>query len=294
MFPDILISYFHQPKADSPPIMGTGWEITAAKPISIADVGGSELAYVNDEQRVEDYYKRLHSTPLNIAEAFNKAKGIRDYWLIGPRLTGFELNSLFLFIASDKSYGLDTEDLVMDWRDLFSDPYNLKRLKAHRRMNNWNLLEPDFERWRQLIGQDLIEKSEWKDFSLHGQPREVRPLARWRVNPDGSRQWKLRYAQDEREDLRTTKRAVKAALAENGVGNPKTWRTTLGVGLIAAYSPQLFSHWKSPRGYTEDSKGAVNDMGATQAIARILIDADTFLASPILPAFETHVQSSKG
>src|SRR5581483_2508449 len=86
-------------------------------------------------ERTKYTYKQL------LQKNFNFFRAQNEYIVIGPAFSGKVINDLLYISAPSKLFGLDTKDIIKDWTDLYEDPSNKNRLKAHQQIPGWDLFE---------------------------------------------------------------------------------------------------------------------------------------------------------
>lgn len=219
-----------------------------------------EPNYPSTDSHVRAFYFDFATRPINIF--VKRWKDETEVTAVCSGLRGIELQTMFHLAAPSKRYGVDYEDTLDDWKQLYNDPTNINRLKLHRRIPNWDIYENYRDELRRLIYLDY--------YGYHETIKTVHPVMKLRIN-NGEVSWNLDELDEKDEDTI--------------VPNEPTMRMipALGPLVTAAYSPQITSVWGKLLNYhLEESVRGTQDMGSTQAFPLTLAKADTLLDSSII------------
>ena len=248
--------------------------LTRLQTIKIADLFGG-LVPPQADLVSKSKYTLLGNLPLNIFKLQNNSSQEAEFVLSSRPLTGLEVNYLLHFAAPSKRYLLDTDDIRVDWHDLFENPQHKGRLEAHRRLDGWTQFE---ERRVQIL--EAIEKDADK---LAGPKDVVIPVIHLHKNSQGVFSWKF----DISADIGTQILSEFPQL-EN---DQNYLLTALGPVLVAAYSPRVTSTWGTRLGYTENGMKRTQDMGSTQALPLSIGLAPTLLEGEFMTGLINYLNS---
>jgi len=189
-------------------------------------------------ERTKYTYKQL------LQKNFNFFRAQNEYIVIGPAFSGKVINDLLYISAPSKLFGLDTKDIIKDWTDLYEDPSNKNRLKAHQQIPGWDL----FERGRAKI-LDSIKGTNAK---------QICPVIRIIEKEENQLDWNL----------------------ETG-GYDISSELLVGLLTIAALSPEITNSWESYQSYYPSSRIRVQNMGSTQVLPLIVKERRQLLQSRV-------------
>lgn len=225
---------------------------------SVKDLLGGTLLDRADIKR-RDLYEKLGDSKLTIFQTDCK-DGKTQYRIEGFPVTGMELNALLHFAAPSHLYGIDTNDLMMDWIDLYS-PENAQLLELHAKYyvgpENWSR----FEQVRLHVWSLISRDYQHGKISGSKQTDTITPVVIIEKRRDGSLHW------------------VFDEPCEDTVNG-----SILGPTLIAAFSPDISTRWPKRIG---------QDMGTTQALPLTLMKQNDLLASELVTAILQQSQSGQ-
>jgi len=198
-------------------------------------------------------YKFLGSRDLKILEV--NIKDSSEIWVVGFPVTGMELNALLHFAAPSRffasAYGMDTDDLLKDWVELYK-PERVELLKKHIEKyvgaENW----AHFEKIKDLVWGIIKRDYEREELGQKNLSDTVTPVARLLRNKDGKLSWNF-------EDIPYQLHEV----------------PVLGPDLIAAFSPEITERWPKRLGHATVDQ----DMGTTQILPLTLMRKSDLLLS---------------
>jgi hypothetical protein len=235
------------------------WSLAARLPIAFTDLTGSEVPRPYSIQENVGVYYKLAKTPFQTFEVTSAGQKDKEYLMVGPMLTANDLISVLYFAAPDKQYGLDAEDLIEDWTDLYdkNDPEQVKRRIAHSVMPGWR----QFEQSRERVLGFLERNYDWDNTIFDQiQPNDVIvPVLRWKITPDGKRQIILDPLEEGLHD------EIVGTLPPQ-VRDMGQLDSGMGLAFLAAYSPTN-TEWKIKDNYVPGSSTRPQSIGPTQVLA---------------------------
>lgn len=245
---------------------------------SIKDLFGGIFPKRNleKEPRGQEAYEEIARRPIYPYLATYPQSSSRGYLVLGPEVTGMDVNGLMYMTAEDYVYGYDTRDIINDWHSLYENPRNAQRLDNHRKIPGWDI----FERNRIDILK-LIEK----DFNSTGSGNTGNQVTRicvaaWffdeKIEP--TRQWRFNMSSLGRE-IQTFSRTP----CDLSRCNP-----ALGVQFIAAFSPDIthLESWPKDLGHTPDSYP--RRIGTTQEFPATLAFSQQLFNGKLVKLIEAH------
>lgn len=111
----------------------------------------------------------------------NYQDGTTEYNVVGPPLNPYDISILWYFSAKDKSYGLDTDD-VLDDADSLKLSYFDDLRELHQKIPGWDLWYRPF---MNIVNQIQAHREEYAP----AEGKVYLPLMRWRKDLEGRRQW---------------------------------------------------------------------------------------------------------
>lgn len=175
-----------------------------------------------------------------------------------PEINGKDLNHLLYFAAPEKSkyFGLDTDDIVADWTELFDqmDSEQVSRLVRHQTIPGF----AEFIKFRKKLLKMITDYQVLKLSSKNKKP--TRLFYRETIKPV------IRV-----ENVNDTL-SIKIDSPEEAVG----------ALFLAAFSPEITNTWPRRERYVNipDSR-ATNPIGPTQVIVKVLAEKDALLVSEL-------------
>lgn len=228
-------------------------------------------------------YEKLAQQPLHLFSTGEEDK--KEFIVVGPALTAEDTSSLLYFAAPYKSFGFDTDDIIMDWRDLYRDtPAQRGRRKAHSTMPGW----AQFEASKDPIYKQITDNYTGYSFSDQKPHDILVPVLRWKDTEDGRR--------IQLEPWEPSMRTAVAGLLPEPLQDVSCFNEGMGLMYLAAYSP-LHTEWEDRASY---HKGGLTQLiSPTQVLAyayrkvaeaqanptRTLASHDPQM-SPLLPSME--------
>lgn len=180
--------------------------------------------------------------------------------VIGPPVTGMQLQHLFLRAAPSKLFGndeFDYADTQRDWTNLYQNVEESKRLLlAHQSIPGWDLFEEHRE-W--------ILKFIKNDHDGHADPQMdyIRPVIHLTSEGFGLNDFDPETAQ------------TLGLMPGEGV-------PYLGPLLVASLSPEVTNSWPMEANFSLQRNGKTNDMGATQVLPLTVALQETLLKTSYL------------
>lgn len=268
------------------------WIVTSRQPISITDLCGGKLPSRRD---LSDWsgYEEVARKPLYGFHFKTADEKHHEYVIVGPAVTASEANGLLYAAAPDKFFGLDTGDILADWKDLYGkDKEHIDRLNRHSSMPGWKAFENSKDRVYRLIEQNY--DSQYGIFDDNPDDT-ITPVLRWRTE-NGKRIVSIDPLPEDTVDHLQY-------LVPFNLRDPEVMDIGMGVMLLAAYSPEQ-SGWDMNAKYRDNSQWRDQPIGATQVMAYAfrklaeaqknpgsVIPAHDIQTSPLLAALETYVDT---
>lgn len=262
-----------------PPVEGTIKQIPA---IDIATLFGGNVPRQKTYNPVttEIFYDKFARRPFYpfVVEGHGQKAEIV---VVGTLVTGRQLTHLFHFAAPSKFFGVDPDDIRMDWNDLFTKPYHAKRLEAHRRIPGWQQYEQRREDLLRLIENDYAGRTT----GLNG----VIPVLRLQTTEQAVPSWNFADAEPQ---------LLEAIFQINpGLqGRQEMLYSILGPLVAAAYSPAVTQSWGERRTYAGTAKGneiGSQNMGSTQILPITIGLAGDLTGTPFVKNLVNHVESQR-
>jgi hypothetical protein len=243
----------------SPTESSAGEKLFKVNPVVVQQILG-DLPQRGDLKYAVPIYRSLGASDLL---PFVKVypDGNKEYIVCGPKIDGEILNALLYFVSTYKGFGLDRNDIRMDWRDLYEDPDNAERLARHRGMAGWSI----FEKFREEL-LDAIEK-----YDTPEKGNSFIPVMRWN-NDGGKRTWSFDSLADENNFP-----LISHHIAQNPDAqvNIQQYNSLLGLLFVLAFSPEKTKDWRTRLGYSGTNSSphaeATNPMGPTQILPMIIM-----------------------
>ena len=220
--------------------------LTGRKRRSIVDMRGG-IPPRDDLKTYSDIYERLAQEPVGgflvTREGGNPNE--REYVVVGPPLNAKEINAVLYFAAPYKNFGLDTDDILNDWRDIFR---NKERLERHGAMPGWGAAESSIVK----VGRVLESGYNRSSGFFKNTSERIVPIIHWKES--GGKKTLLLEPLDKELQTQVTERSGYSAAQVDG---------GMGIVLLAAYSPDQ-TQWPERSGY---KRTGTQPMGPTQVMA---------------------------
>lgn len=224
---------------------------------------------------------------------FYKMRGRNAVHIIGVQegyIGGRQINQLLRTIKPEKAaLAWDILDLLNDWI-VIDRPENEARRKRHEEMGEcWQAFSRDKMMFWDLINSALIRDgvAKWREEDPNVGAKGV---IWWRINDDSTKEAVFAQIASQAKSM-ALKSIIRSHLTKGE--KPQLLSTTLGVWLLAYFSPEIRSDesvWKPRDSY---NPGSVDqNMGTTQVGVMTLRYAEHFLGGKFIPAAEEYIFST--